>query len=250
MDPKLFRWGQDNITWAGNKETNKSSRGNYVPDVIVNHISEGSAESCISWFTTPNNRESSAHFLVSKSGEVFQFVEIEDKAWANGVVKKPHPDSILNKRFGVNPNWYTVSIEHEGVFAETKGELTKAQLEATILLHKYIIEYIRNKWKIDMPISNKHIIGHNVIDSVTRGDCPGKLFPFNVIISTLNNEPIVDQPDNSGDHIGHWAEKDIKQAIELGIVKGREDGSIKPDDKITRAEVITMQIRLYNALKK
>lgn len=50
------------------------------------------------------------------------------------------------------------------------------------------------------------------------------------------------------DYAGHWAEKDIDRAIELGFVKGYEDGTIRPEKSITRAEVITLIMRLYDKL--
>lgn len=44
---------------------------------------------------------------------------------------------------------------------------------------------------------------------------------------------------------GHWAEEFIKQAVEHGLIKGYEDGTYGPDNKVTRAEFVTM---LYNIL--
>ncbi len=39
---------------------------------------------------------------------------------------------------------------------------------------------------------------------------------------------------------GHWAEKDINELSEMGIVLGDEKGNFRPDDKITRAEAAVM----------
>lgn len=41
---------------------------------------------------------------------------------------------------------------------------------------------------------------------------------------------------------GHWAEKELEQAINLGIIKGGEEG-IQPDRPITRAEIVSMLLR-------
>lgn len=38
----------------------------------------------------------------------------------------------------------------------------------------------------------------------------------------------------------HWAKKTIEQAVELGIVKGFDDGSFRPDDTVTRGEFAVM----------
>ena len=38
----------------------------------------------------------------------------------------------------------------------------------------------------------------------------------------------------------HWAEQNIIDWIEKGLIKGYEDGSFRPDKSITRAEFITL----------
>lgn len=40
------------------------------------------------------------------------------------------------------------------------------------------------------------------------------------------------------DTTGHWAEESIDKASEIGIINGDGDGTFRPDDPITRAEVI------------
>ena len=45
---------------------------------------------------------------------------------------------------------------------------------------------------------------------------------------------------NFTDIAGHWAEKDIKRAAALGWVQGTPDGRFLPDEKITRAEAMTL----------
>lgn len=49
---------------------------------------------------------------------------------------------------------------------------------------------------------------------------------------------------------GHWAEEYIKSAQASGIVEGYEDGSFKPEGKITRAEFYTMVNRFGEYGKK
>ncbi len=47
---------------------------------------------------------------------------------------------------------------------------------------------------------------------------------------------------------GHWAEKYIKRAAELGWIKGFEDGTFRPDTYITRAQAMTMINRVLNRI--
>ena len=47
---------------------------------------------------------------------------------------------------------------------------------------------------------------------------------------------------------GHWAEKYIERAAELGWIKGLEDGTFRPNDCITRAQAMTMINRVLNRI--
>ena len=45
---------------------------------------------------------------------------------------------------------------------------------------------------------------------------------------------------------GHWAEKDLMISINKGWLKGYEDGTLKPDREITRAEFVTLVNRILD----
>ena len=47
---------------------------------------------------------------------------------------------------------------------------------------------------------------------------------------------------------GHWAEKYIERAAELGWIKGFEDGTFRPDTYITRAQAMSMINRVLNRI--
>ncbi|MFD0587994.1 glycosyl hydrolase family 8 [Paenibacillus sp. GCM10027627] len=44
----------------------------------------------------------------------------------------------------------------------------------------------------------------------------------------------------------HWAEKDIRRAVEKGIIKGYEDETFRPDKGMTRAEFAVILARVFN----
>ncbi|MDU5946374.1 MAG: S-layer homology domain-containing protein, partial [Paenibacillus macerans] len=44
--------------------------------------------------------------------------------------------------------------------------------------------------------------------------------------------------------IGGWAKQAIANAVEAGIVSGYADGSIRPNARITRAEAVTLLVRI------
>ncbi len=119
---------------------------------VVLHVSAGTLASMDSWFSTSNSQVS-AHYGIGKNGEVHQYVSEKNSSWAVGVVKKP-TWKLLQK--GVNPNYYTISIEHEG-FADTVW--TEAMKKASAKLIKKICK--RN----NIPITRENIIGHYEIDN-------------------------------------------------------------------------------------
>lgn len=165
---------------------NQGSRDGWVPDIIVYHICDCSLEETIHIFQG-SEREVSSNYIVGRDGRILQMVDIRDKAWCQGL----EPENIPNARSqivrdrNVNPNLYCVSIEHEGVYKETHGELTAAQEEATIELSKHIIEQIKEYYGTDIQIDREHLIGHCDIDPERRSYCPGERFPFDEIIGTL-----------------------------------------------------------------
>jgi hypothetical protein len=99
-----------------------------------------------------------------------------DTAWHAGIVNKPNW-SLHN---GVNPNRRTIGIEHEGYKQNGgDGNLTVAQYQSTLWLHKLLIA------KHSIPVDQNHIIGHYRIDSVNRPNCPGVKFPWDKLFADL-----------------------------------------------------------------
>lgn len=135
-----------------------TGRNGMIPDIVVIHIGEGTQEVIYRTFLT---EEKSSHYCVSKAGVIWQFVKEEDTAWGNGIVVNPTASQVTY-RPNVNPNAYSISIEHEGVGTV---DFTDAQYEATAQL----VADICTRRKI--PIDRVHIIRHNEI----RQDktCPG-----------------------------------------------------------------------------
>lgn len=138
---------------------------------IVDHITAGSYPGCLTWLQNPDSK-ASAHYLITRAGEIFQLVREQDTAYHAGGVNKPNW-SLYD---GTNPNYYTLGIEHECI---SGGELTEAQYQATLWLHKQLVE------KYNLPIDSNHIIGHYRIDSVNRPNCPGPNFPWDRLFKDL-----------------------------------------------------------------
>lgn len=171
------------IEWKGNEHTNFSSRGGSKPFVIVDHIADASIGSVDNWFTSPTNDNSSAHFCVGQNGEIHQYVKIEDYAWGNGLSPGMWNDAPAQvvRDMNCNPNYYSISIEHEG----TDGDLTEAQFYASCWLHRYIMDYVKNKFGVIMSLGNYNVIGHNQVDPIRKPSCPGEKFPWDRFYAEL-----------------------------------------------------------------
>lgn len=225
------------------------------PKAIICHISAGTMASMDSWFQNPS-AEASAHFGISKTGEIHQYVKLEDAAWANGAVNKG-TWALLKEYPGWNPNLYTISIEHEGSHPNAAaGQFwapTEAQLQASIRLIAWLC------WKYNIPVDRVHIAGHYEIDAVNRPYCPGPLFPFDRIITEVKKLLVKEVTTSMfADIEGHWAKEPIeicaKRMTPMGspLMNGvvRADGVkvFLPDQPITRAEVATVISRLLSII--
>lgn len=68
-------------------------------------------------------------------------------------------------------------------------------------------------------------------------------------ISAVCTVRIEEEKKTLSDLSGHWGEKEITAMIESGFANGYEDGSFRPNASITRAEFITMLVRILENTK-
>lgn len=142
---------------AGN---HTKGRGGQKIDAIVMHVVEGSMAGMRSWFKNPDAKVS-AHYGISRKGEIEQYVAESDTAWANGRVLRPTSALVLARQ-GSNPNRWTISIEHEGT---GNDDLTPEQRKASAWLVADIAE------RHGIPLDRKHVIRHHEI--FAGKTCPG-----------------------------------------------------------------------------
>jgi N-acetylmuramoyl-L-alanine amidase len=200
---------------------------------IVNHIMEGTLAGTDAWFNSAENTGGvSAHFGVGKDGRIHQYVGLNDAARHAGIVKNP---SWALLKPDVNPNLYTIGIEHEGFSGEAMPE---AQFKATLALHKWLIEIF------DLEVNKDTIIGHYRINGVDKVNCPGPGFPWETLFRELLYKGHF--PDVLSDH---WAAEAVERMAEAGIISGYPDGTFQGDKPVTRYELASSLDRLYFALK-
>lgn len=147
-------------TWIGCPDSNfrKGRPFGLRPEAVVVHIIDGSFAAGESVFRDPTTHKS-AHYAVSRSGEVHQFVDEKDTAFHAGIVVNP-TWALLRPR--VNPNFYTIGIEHEG---RPDDVWTEAELSASATLIGQIVA----RWSI--PLDDLHVIRHHQIRASKT--CPG-----------------------------------------------------------------------------
>jgi N-acetyl-anhydromuramyl-L-alanine amidase AmpD len=135
-------------------------RKGYRPEGVVIHIMDGTLVGTDSWFANPASQVS-AHYGVGRTGEVHQYVKEEDTAWHAGRVDAPVWKLI---KPNINPNLYTVGIEHEG---KPDDVWTDAMKQSSAELVREICQ----RWQI--PIDRNHIVGHFEIFS-KKPNCPAR----------------------------------------------------------------------------
>jgi len=136
-----------------------TQRHGLKPVAIVIHITDGYGMPD-SWFER-NPRHVSAHFCVGRQGELHQYVHTSQAAAHAGIIDRPSAE-IVREHGKINPNYYTIGIEHEG----NGGDALTPEQWATSLA---IVRFVAKKWGI--PLDRKHIIGHREIRASKT--CPG-----------------------------------------------------------------------------
>lgn len=144
--------------------SNFNSRGNYKPELVVIHIMDGSLAGTDSWFqkgSAAAGRPVSAHYGIGKNGEIHQYVDEKNAAWHAGNVQKP---SFKLYKQGVNPNAYTIGIEHEGM--PLKDDVWPAAMKQSSA--ELLADICKRN---NIPLDRDHVIGHYQVYA-GKPNCP------------------------------------------------------------------------------
>src|SRR3990167_1411413 len=149
----------------------RSGREGRQIEAVIIHIGEGNQNQIFGKadkvdeksFGAFMNEEKSSHYSVDADGAVWQFVQEKDTAWHCGIVVQP-TSWLIRTKGGINPNLYTIGIEHAGWGNQ---DITEIRYRTTAELLKDIC------YRYNIKIDRDHIIGHREI----RNDktCPGKI---------------------------------------------------------------------------
>lgn len=155
------------------------------PEMIVLHIFNGSLADADARFDQPGQKVS-AHYAVGQTGEIHQYVEETDTAFHAAKVENPIARLVQEKQ-GVNPNFYSIGIEHEGKLGDT---IPQAQLNATAAL----LREIADRWNIFL--DRDHVIAHSAIRA--SANCPGSGIDIDILLQiakTISNKDQCHQGD-------------------------------------------------------
>jgi hypothetical protein len=134
--------------------TNATRERSHNINRIVVHVAQGSYSGTISWFKNPNANVS-AHYVLSRGGQVAQCVRDADIAWHAG---------------NWNYNQHSIGIEHEG-YAGSPGTWSNAMYHASARLSAHLSK------RYAILVDRVHIVGHNRVPGATH-TCPGPHFDY------------------------------------------------------------------------
>lgn len=197
--------------WIGSPNRT-TGRGGFRPEAVVVHIMEGTLAGTDSWFRSPQSKVS-AHYGIGRNGEVHQYVNENDSAWHAGRV---WGSTWKLRKEGVNPNRYTIGIEHEG---QGDDEWTDAMYRTSAAL----IRDVCHRWSI--PIDRDHIVGHREI--YAHKTCPGSKVDLDRLIRLAREEAVSEQVYNF--------------VPDRGTVTARSDLNVRPAPNTDRDPVRTVQ---------
>lgn len=149
----------------------------YRPELIVIHVIVGPLVSADRWFNDPAALVS-AHYGIGCDGRIHQYVGETDTAFHAGIAVNPECELVISRPH-VNPNYYSIGIEHEG---QPGDDWTDEQAAASAAL----ISELAQRWHI--PIDNKHVIQHQQIRASRT--CPGGQQKVDVLIARALGQPL------------------------------------------------------------
>ena len=82
-------------------------------------------------------------------------------------------------------------------------------------------------------------------DSITRQEA---IYVLGALLPEAEDDEI-DAEFTDSDKIAPWADENLRRAYAQGLISGYDDGSVRPEGKITRAEAATLVVKLEAILQ-
>lgn len=169
--------------WIGCASGNfRSGRPSGLKPVgIVIHVMDGTLNGTDAWFNDPSAKVS-AHYGVGLDGRIHQYVSEEDTAFHAGIVVNPTATLVLASP-NVNPNYYTIGIEHEGHAQDAWAPQQSAASAA-------LVADIAARWNIALDAD--HVFAHHEVRASKT--CPGSVQKARDILNLAIAQALPSQP--------------------------------------------------------
>lgn len=178
----------DNLGWLDEAVEidylNKSMdrQGQPIKYIVLHGTAGGSSAQAIGEYFRDSNVDASAHFVIGQDGTIVQGVNVLAAAWGNGVLTAGHAAYLPEN---INPNLYSVSIEHVKPSTDNSDQLTSAQAQnSSELIQRLCDTYNIPKHAGD---TSGGVISHADIDPINRSRCPGS-YPWNNLWAYLKGD--------------------------------------------------------------
>ena len=219
--------GKDGIdrTYVQNVNCTKKA-GREIKYVVMHYTGnkKDSAKSNAKYFYN-NTLSASAHFFVDEES-IFQSVDLKNAAWHCGTKGKYYNGCRNSNSIGI-----------EMCCAENYTVSKKTQENAAGLCALVCKMIDIKACEVD-----EFVVRHY---DVTGKACPLQ-WTQNESEFAAFKERVKENLNERNDIENHWAKESIEILLEKGIMTGYEDGSFKPDNFMTRAEVATVVARAMN----
>uniref|UniRef100_UPI00388DB534 S-layer homology domain-containing protein n=1 Tax=Arcticibacter sp. TaxID=1872630 RepID=UPI00388DB534 len=157
--------------------------------------------------------------------------ELLDIGWMEA---EPEAEMLISPIFEILKN-FTGNFNHPITLTFT---FDRAALKTNQTPEVFYYDEVKKEW---VQVQGGKINGNTITVEVDH------LTKFSVMAVSHGEQEAEPEPPTFSDVIGHWAATNINKATQVGIVKGYENGTFKPNNAVTRAEFVVM---LMNALNQ
>lgn len=183
-----------------------------------------------------------ASLLLSAAGSVFAFTDVDSNHWAaNDIAKLSNAGYINGYEDGsFAPSAFITRAEFVTIINKVKG--------AAVRSYKTYPDVSSDAWyadQIDIAATAGFITGYD--DGSIRPDaCISRAEVAVVCYKAWNLSPEGQLSFTDSSSIGSWAQTQIATLVAKNVLSGYEDGSFRPGEPITRAEVAKIVSRMMD----
>ncbi len=157
--------------------------------------------------------------------------------------RSPKRDTFLA---GETAKFVSATEDADIYYTTVRGDTPATKQNGTIKLTKNVTFYVvAKKYGISSPVSEFKLSLNRQSVPMGGGSNTGSVTPEPT--PTPTPTPAPQTPVKYADIQQHWARDNIIKLINKGIVSGYEDGTVKPDNQITRQEIAKLIVSALDA---